>query len=238
MKKSINLILLLIIIFGFFSCNNNSHEKTTTDIFTTIKPEKRLLNFFGKDKNGFRYGEQDVITKSKKTHKINWLIYNLNSDGATISIPERWVYDHQNDVFAYFQLDTINSDFFIWKKYKKSEYDINLETFAKYFYDVIITDSIEVCKEPIVKKYSYENNIIGFYIKCNMSKNNAHNISHSFLTHDKKYLHEFSLKHTEGKDNDLNEILFHLTIDGVFYNKEKVITEISPSKIDISVGLK
>lgn len=237
MKKSIEIVLCIFILFGFTQCSESNQEKNLSDKFVTIEPDKRVFNLFGKDKNGYRYGIQDVITKSGSISTINWIIYSNNLYGAVISVPEEWHYEHQKDLFGYFELDTIPDNFFLWKKYKKSEHDLTVDEFATYFYEVVTSDSIEICTEPIVKKYSHKSETVGFYVNCNMQKNSISNISHSFITHDEEYIHEFSLKHKDDTKSALNEILFFTMLDGIFFNDQKVIPNIESSKIKISFGL-
>lgn len=234
--------LLIIWIVVLFSCGEEEKKQNTEQYsdqhrFEIINPEVGLFNLFGRDKNGYQHGESNVTVQGN-SYPINWIIYQSPIEKSfTISLPEKWNVKSQSNTFLYAKLNDIDNNFFIWKRYHKDSLNADLVEFGSIFYDIMVSDSIEVVEKSTVKEYDFSNDRTGLYFQFELKDTHKSYMTYSFLTEVENYIHEFSLKHTIGQENKLNEILFGSIIDNVYIGEQKMLPNNKPSITDIEIGL-
>jgi hypothetical protein len=220
-----NFILLLGLIF--LSCENTNEIKPyNTDggsQFKKIDADDAFFGLSGFDKNGYKYGNSNLVLDNGKEYPITWDIFQSEDDKSTISLPTSWILKHQENMFLFSEPDTTAKDFFIWKRYSKVNLNIETSDFVEYFYETITSDTIEISSKPRVKLYEFGSGQVGYYINCQMTKDSLSSHVYSFIIDDEKNIHELTIKIFTIKKIKLYKMIFEIIVDNIFINKQRLL---------------
>lgn len=213
------------LVIGCRSSFSNEFKDEDSDlndsIFVRIEPSKGIFYRNGTDKKGYKFGLTNVVVQTNKTQSINWIILKNKSHKCVVSIPEKWIVKRRDKTFLFVKPDVKTDDFFVWKRYAKS--NSNLENFANHYYSVLSSDTVEVFSNPSISKQMLKNSKFAYRLSGVLSTNKHESVFYSLLTEDEHFFHELTIKISSLENTQLYKLIFDLMLESTFISDHAIL---------------